>query len=152
MVRPGPYLFWGVLHSLFLTVGRLIRPLDRLRQGALATTLTARLICPLFVFACVTFAFLFFRAESFDQALFILAEIARGDLSDFAGLPKKFLIGFSWGLVLCLLFIELLAEHPRSRNAFRRARGARLLLALGLALSIPLFGNFNGIQFIYFQF
>ncbi|MEM8498530.1 MAG: MBOAT family protein [Pseudomonadota bacterium] len=62
------FVFWGALHGLFLVVNH------TWRKCSLSHTLKGRVwraLCFMLTFSCVMFAFIFFRATTFESALFI---------------------------------------------------------------------------------
>jgi alginate O-acetyltransferase complex protein AlgI len=64
------FVFWGIVHALFLTIERITRWPERLRQVPLGN-----IICWFVVMAQVLFAWIFFRAVSFSQAVDVIGII-----------------------------------------------------------------------------
>ncbi len=143
------FIVWGGLHGLLHVVSNwrpaALRPLPR-GVGALLT------------FHIVTFAWVFFRAESLTEALRLLAQVARLQggftLAAFAGLPLTQLV------VLGALAIVLAVEITLERRGLTEVDDLLPLLPgwlrwsayYGLALTILVFGVLERSDFIYFQF
>jgi D-alanyl-lipoteichoic acid acyltransferase DltB (MBOAT superfamily) len=147
------FIGWGALHGLYLVAQRVLGAAGR--RLPVAIRLPATLVRPIqvvAVFALVCVAWVFFRADSFAEALAILERILfLGDWR-FADLPGKFLLVKGLALVALLVAFELAAEQRRLRLAYGRLRWARTAGILVLLWLIPLAASFSGERFIYFQF
>ncbi len=148
------FIGWGALHGGYLIAQRAIGagvPLMSLRTIPAARALlhTAQVLT---VFTLVCLGWVFFRADSFGQAMTILSRIAFLDDWSFADLPLKFQAIKGLALAGLLVAIEFGAEQPSVRGAYFRSRAARTCGVLALLWLIPLAGSFAGAQFIYFQF
>ncbi len=146
------FVLWGGLHGLYLVLQRLLSPVHRFAEGL--GSLPRRGIVGLEtvgVLICVFVSFVFFRANTFDAAWLVFAQILSGGY-DLAGVQNKFQVVMGIGLIGLLVMAEATAEQPVLRQVFRRARAARVAMAISLLCMLALFGNFTGSQFIYFQF
>lgn len=147
------FVIWGALHGLYLVLQRL--------SGVMFPRLTAffsrselpfqvlRIAC---VFSLTCLAWVFFRAQTLNDALVVLQRIFVFDGLGFSAVPFKFEVVKGLALVSALVTCEALSFHFQARPFF--ARHPRLM---GLANAcvmwlIALFGTFTGNSFIYFQF
>jgi hypothetical protein len=147
------FIGWGALHGLYLVAQRVLGAAAR--RLPVAVRLPAALVRPvqvLAVFALVCVAWVFFRADSFAEAVVILERILfLGDWR-FADVPGKFLLVKGLALVALLVAFELAAEQRRLRLAYGRLRWARTAGILVMLWLTPLAASFSGERFIYFQF
>jgi alginate O-acetyltransferase complex protein AlgI len=150
------YIIWGGLNGTYLIMGMLfshvkskikynfeIWHLQRINQ----------LFNILFTFLLISFSWIFFRANSFEDAIKIIHKIVfeRGEL--FIGSNKNLIYAFCF---LTLLLVTEFFEEYKLFNKFslyNNNKGfVRHLSYCGLVLIILLFGVFDSSQFIYFQF
>jgi len=153
------FVIWGGLHAFFLIMGIVTKPLrERIANRLLGERLGgARKLFQMFVtFNLVSFAWIFFRANSVRQAWYVISHL----FSDFhisthfVGIgigPYEF--GIAIFAILALLIVDLLQERGSVL-----ARVAVLPVALRWAIyyavlfSILFLGEFGYEEFIYFQF
>jgi len=132
------FLLWGAVHAM----GRLLtRALER---TPFYRNRIPRPIKQLLTFAIVTFAWIFFRASSVEDAWLIIRRIAAGRWSD----PKFPLLAA--GLVLSVWVYQFLYES-RLRAVLRPA-AVRIALVVGMIVYMAVFVTSGGQPFIYFQF
>ena len=160
------FVVWGGLHGVYLVVGTWARPLrERLAQltGLAAHPRLRRALGVAGTFALVAYAWIFFRANSLADAVFISQHL----LSGWQGLNSPrlgtLLLDFSQhyrpelavatGAVGLMLAVEYLGQR-RSPQAWVAAQGPAVRWAAyaGLTLIILYLGVFNSTSFIYFQF
>ena len=139
------FVAWGLVHGLGLIVSRGIRYSP--------STLVEKSACRAFTFSFVCIAWIFFRANSLQDALVIIYRIgtAFGSIR-FAINGGIFQLIHAVLAILALIAIESIIElrgEPKPQEKFWIARPLRHAL---LIASIALFGVFDGSQFIYFQF
>lgn len=156
------FLIWGLLNGLYQVAGEITLPArtrlrERLHIGENAWYVIA--FQGVFTFGVITAAWIFFRAESLDQAVFILKRIAL-ILRDGFG-PVRVLISRRKLLVLISAMALCAAEDVRiSRGAqtFRIERTTfRFWICAAVLVSVMLlFGQYGpGFQaqdFVYFRF
>jgi D-alanyl-lipoteichoic acid acyltransferase DltB (MBOAT superfamily) len=132
------FVIWGGLHAL----GRFAtRELERTR---FYRTRVPGLVKQMLVFAFVTFAWIFFRAASLDDALLIVTRIfSDGWTNPQFPVVMLLLIGFVW--------IYQFAMESRYRPLLRETP-VRIGLAVGMILFLALFSSGSSQPFIYFQF
>lgn len=152
------FVVWGALHGAYLIIGVVTGPVrDRIWDGVTKLLSlsdsrwagrTRALLATLITFLLVTFAWIFFRAPTLEEALYVVQKIVffDGSLNTvqlFAGLgPVKMLFSFA-ALGLLLLSYRLPLDL--------RLRHRTVFLA-GALFVILLFGFDAGAPFIYFQF
>ena len=161
------FVVWGGLHGLYLVASTWARPArERLAQltGLARHPRLRRTLGVLLTFVLVAYAWIFFRANTLAEALYI----SRHLFSGWAGLTGRqlggLLLDFSqhyrpelalaaFATVFMLVVEYLLGRQP-SPQAWVATRPAALRWAgyVGLALLILYLGIFNSTSFIYFQF
>ncbi|MEY3311483.1 MAG: hypothetical protein RL348_816, partial [Bacteroidota bacterium] len=134
------FLFWGFLHALFLILENTFDVFGRINLN--------RLIKQILIFSFVSFAWIFFRSENFQQAFLVVKNLSNFKL-DFRLNQLSALIS-PFNLLLCLLSIILLYAIEKIQIGFLR-KNLFLFFIAGTLLLI-LFGVSNESQFIYFQF
>jgi len=160
------FVAWGGLHGLYLVIGTWARPLrERLAQatGLAAHPRARRAWGVACTFALVAYAWIFFRANSLGDAVFISRHLFSGWqglhgrqvgslLLDFSQHYRPELAVAALGVGL-MLGIEYLGQR-RSPQAWMTAQppAVRWVGYAGLALLVLYLGVFNSTSFIYFQF
>lgn len=153
------FVVWGALHGVYLIVERFfIIKKSQVKEG---------LLYPLQIFITfhlVLFSWVFFRANSINQAFSIISEIAintiKNIISYFQGEP--IFVGFgTFGLdtifVLILLIIgffivDVMQTNKKIQRIFLNNFAIRYTVYFILFYSIVFGGYFGETQFIYFQF
>jgi D-alanyl-lipoteichoic acid acyltransferase DltB (MBOAT superfamily) len=145
------FIIWGALHAFYLVFGLLT--LD-LRKKISAVTGLGRLpklnalLQMLTTFALVTFAWIFFRAETFDQSCILLKKILQFDLS--VNIPRITTKLGALNLFMCFMLIILLfVSYSLPRNLDVRFKTFFFIV---VTILIILLGSNGTGNFIYFQF
>ncbi|MFU8806494.1 MAG: MBOAT family O-acyltransferase [Bradymonadaceae bacterium] len=147
------FVIWGTLQGVMLSFSRMTLPYrDRLvlKLGIARPWVAASRMFVTFHLVC--FSWIFFRADTFGDAMHIITTIATDrsalNLLDINVLSHGF-IG-----VLVLLAVQILQEWKGSVRELlnRRPRAIKWLAWIALLLGITLLGVEGGSQFIYFQF
>ena len=160
------FLAWGGLHGCYLVASTWAQPLrERLAQrtGLAAHPRLRRAGGVLVTFALVAYAWIFFRANTLGDAVFISQHLLSGWrgldarqgaalLLDFSQHYRPELIVAAFGVFLMLL-VEYFGRR-RSLQAWVVAQPAAVRWAgyVGLTLLVLYLGVFNSTSFIYFQF
>jgi len=141
------FVIWGLIHGTLLCLQRLLG-FSKTRPG---DGIFSVLRC-LLVFFCVCAAWIFFRASSLDDALWIFSKILSFEQLSFADVKQRFIAVKCLLLVLSLVVLELFRarfdcwslakSHPALYFVFFLLSGWALLLG----------GTFGNDAFIYFQF
>ncbi|MCP4454336.1 MAG: MBOAT family protein [Planctomycetes bacterium] len=132
------FVIWGALHALGLIVTRALERHDVYRNKC------PRLVKQMGVFAFVTFAWIFFRANSWHDACLIVTRLVTSGLSD-PKCPLLFvaLIGVVW------IYQYLCESSVRQTLASGLMRVSMVVFML---LYLTLFSSAGGQAFIYNQF
>ncbi|MCP3912091.1 MAG: MBOAT family protein [Actinomycetia bacterium] len=140
------FALWGGLHGGYLAVHRLLRDRVPAREHPPMAT---RVGAWAFTFALVNLAWVFFRADSFDQAFSVVS----GLLAVRGGMPPiEDLILVLFGLGgTALIDLILQSRLDLPREAVRHPIGAGVGVGLGL-VGLVLFSGSTVVPFIYFQF
>jgi alginate O-acetyltransferase complex protein AlgI len=157
------FVIWGALHGLYLSVESMMGARVKVLKP---TTTRDRVIVGarvLFTFVLVTFAWIFFRASSLDDAGYILTHLfdfntgLQSVTAPFSagvlGAEREFLL--SIGLIGLLLFIDWIDANRGWLNALGGQRTPvrwAVYYALGAAILFSTIYGFNAQEFIYFQF
>jgi alginate O-acetyltransferase complex protein AlgI len=147
------FIIWGALHGSYLVVERYFNIPNKLKlMSGTALRSFNRALYSLIVFLCVCIAWVFFRADTFQDSLTIINQMLglQYKSSSMVEQPAKDLLFFclSFCVVLAkdiiaeLFDTPLLTKHYLSRTIF-------IFLVLFILIVI---GRFNGAAFIYFQF
>jgi alginate O-acetyltransferase complex protein AlgI len=140
------FVFWGLLHGVFLVAERLIRPYFRVHASAWYAVIFAFM-----TFTAVNFSWVFFRAREFDtassliQSMLFLQSNGEKILGEFE-LIKVMLI--SAGLFLTHWFMR----HYTVKMIASGINTFLFGLLWALLLFFILISQGKGEQFIYFQF
>lgn len=154
------FAIWGGLHGAYLVLGMIFKPL----RGALKARLGLREDGALLggtqmlvTFSLATFAWIFFRANTLDDAHYIITHLAT--LKDFhasdlfeIGLPP-FELMLSFLLIGVVGWVEWLIAHdvPRISELWVK-RPFRWSCYFACVFATLFFGVFEKVEFIYFQF
>jgi D-alanyl-lipoteichoic acid acyltransferase DltB (MBOAT superfamily) len=158
------FLVWGGLHGIYLVFSVMTQGIrDRMtrRIGLDKMPKLRHYFRVLITFSLVSFAWIFFRANSLSDALYVIHHLPTGwesllrhglkETPFLGALKLEFMIAvFSIVLLLLVHFME-----RQSRIVEKVSEGPiwlRWPIYYGIVLSILLFGNFGSKQFIYFQF
>jgi alginate O-acetyltransferase complex protein AlgI len=143
------FIIWGALHGIYLISGIFWKKIKETIKLPLIISNSLNIIITIFL---VTIAWVYFRANSVEQANTIIKNILvlkPGSL--FIGIPSTF--------IYCVLSITVLSiaeffqEYYENISLINHKNYIiRYATYISLALAIILFGVFNGGQFIYFQF
>ena len=154
------FAVWGGLHGLYLIIGSLtagVRARAKAALGIGPSGPVQSLISGVFVFAIVTIAWVFFRAASVGDGLYIVTHFV--DRAGFRptdlftlGLPR-----FEMAIALVLIGVVAATEwamthSPRLTALWSMHRSVRWAGYLACVFGVIFFGVFEGAEFIYFQF
>lgn len=148
------FIIWGFLHGIYQVLGLISKPLFLSIESSLNTISLKswNFIKGLGVFCLVTFAWIFFRAKTLDDAFLLIKNLKTFGQFPFLG---NGINQFGHCLIaIALLFtIEYFMEFKPNVKLFGHNNCyVRWASVLSLLFIILVFGVFNGGQFIYFQF
>jgi D-alanyl-lipoteichoic acid acyltransferase DltB (MBOAT superfamily) len=149
------FIIWGLLHGFYLVFAISTK---QMRIGVVrflglgVTSKPYRMIQILVTFSLVTFAWIFFRANSLSDAFLIAGRVFNFKGPLYIGEVQQFAYCISG--ILFLLFVEAAQKISiqnylpfKSKNWFTEQLAYAMLIML-----ILMAGVFDGSQFIYFQF
>lgn len=145
------FIIWGALHGIYQIGSIIFKRFNH--ANILGYQPLTNLLHVVITFILVGFAWIFFRANTVQDALLISKNILTfksGPL--FIGEPAGFLYSIIW--IQFLILTEYIQEfHSDKIRVFNHSNVAvRYASYAALVCLILLFGVFNGAQFIYFQF
>lgn len=147
------FVFWGLLHGLYLVFQRLAQPYwQKLHQQLKTPTILQGSLNILIVFSLTCLAWVFFRSSNFNQALVLLERIGSLDGFSWSAVINKFAVIQGALLIGILLSVEI---SNLQWNYQRKIKVQPVFRALSFAILlwlIAFFGTFGANAFIYFQF
>jgi alginate O-acetyltransferase complex protein AlgI len=147
------FVFWGFLHGLYLVLQRLIGPsYEKVTRELNVPRLLSGTLSMAVVFALTCFAWIFFRSQTFEQALTVIKSIASFDSLSFSTVQNRFLVIKAMLLIMLLLVIDGLSHIPTLPQRVTRSPLLYSASFVVLLWLIAFFGTFGGEQLIYFQF
>ena len=148
------FVAWGAIHGAFyLVTGRLSPLLRRLRERLRIPASIWAVLAMLATFHVVLLAWVFFRASSLSEAALIIGRIFTHHGTGLYAGASQFTTVLSLGLVLLLLFAEIMQSRRTTASALPEGLQSLLRAAwmLVLVFSIAIFG-IGSREFVYFQF
>ena len=151
------FIVWGALHGFYWLGYTWTTRWRRKTQKFLKlekSTLLLKLLQVFITFHLVTFAWIFFRANSMSDALYIVTNLFSIELeSGFAIGMDTFELIVVILAILVMEFVHLIQRTDNVRPLVTQQPGwVRWGLYYVLAASILMFGKFGITEFIYFQF
>lgn len=139
------FVLWGVYQGLVLVIGRWVTGL-----GITLTRTWQRVLLGVCVFHVTCFGWLIFRAQSLEQ----VGTFSRALFADFrwSGPAASALVSLLLIVAPLMVVHVWQARHDDELAVFKWSRPVRYAVFCGVAYLSLLFGNFEGAEFIYFQF
>ena len=150
------FVVWGLVHGVYLAASTYYRPYQKQLHAWLGIEKTAMLRWwQIFVtFHLVSLAWVFFRADSLKDAVYIISNLFA--VTPLASLKSLVLAGGYiqvLAVLLSLAVLWLLQKPLCSGTVFNAGVVRRWMIYLTLVCSIMVLGSFqSGQKFIYFQF
>ena len=153
------FIIWGALHGLFMVISVLLSRWKN--RPSLPFTLPSYIAAGMKIFATfnlVSFAWIFFRASTLSDAVYIVGHLFVGleiPQSLFDMLPGSW---YEWMIALLAIFLMEAVHWMQERNGSLRTVIRRQPVWLrwsayyGLVLVIFMFGKFEANDFIYSRF
>ena len=146
------FVIWGALHGSYLIIQKLISRKNMSLLKLLPVDIY-NFIGILITYFLVCLAWIFFRSQSFSEALNIIGSIYEFNDFNFSSLKPKFDLLKVVSLVCILYFSELIFNKNQSLFfKLRHNRVFQYIFFSSILLFIILFGSFENNNFIYFQF
>ncbi len=151
------FVIWGALHGFYQVFGRITQPLrDRINQftGLTRVPGVLKYIQIFTTFILASFAWIFFRAETFKDASYIAGNIFKlGSLQNLNLFEFPVDMYISIFLILFLLIIEILEERYKLSESLKLSpvyvRWSVYAVSL---IALAGLGIWKSADFIYFQF
>ena len=148
------FIVWGALHAFFSIIGMIITPFTKdLHLKLHISKKITDVARQLFIVLLVTFAWIFFRATSMENAMTVIHNLKTFGQHPFLG-DSVSNFGHCILAIALLFIIEYKKEYlPTKYNFFQHPNiFIRWGSIVSMIVAILIFGVFNGGQFIYFQF
>lgn len=146
------FIIWGALHGAYLVAGILLEPAEKkfLQKSSFFFNTIKRL----FVFLLVAVAWVFFRASSVSDAMYIISHFHKIDTNYLFGVPSASTVNNILSIVLILLLIlsDYYFEWAEKNQPLLKNNFIRYAFAIILMVLIYTIGVFESASFIYFQF
>lgn len=144
------FVIWGGLHGGYLILQRVTAPVSA-RVTAAAPGWVTNAIGIVIVYLAVHYAWIFFRAQSLDEALQIINQIS--ELSDLSLASVRSKPSAAIGMLVIVVVLCVDVSINRARLVWLRNRPVAAIFTIAvIALLIAFTGSFAGSSFIYFQF
>jgi D-alanyl-lipoteichoic acid acyltransferase DltB (MBOAT superfamily) len=148
------FIIWGVLHGVYQIIGLAIKPyLAELETHFSSFFLQIwNFLKGTMVLSIVTFAWIFFRADSLTDAFTLISNLKSFGKMPFLGSGIN-QFGHCILAIILLFSIEYVMEFKPNFKLINNSKPLiRWASIMALLFIILVFGVFNGGQFIYFQF
>lgn len=156
------FIIWGFLHGSYLLFGKIVQGIGD-KYKFMSKLIGLPIVKPLKIlitFVLVSFAWIFFRAQNLEVAVYIIQNFLKN--WSFADIHSALSVWGAGKLYTCviLIFISIMALVGLYKDYYgsvtqlisRQAIGVRWSLYFFLIFSIATFAVFENIKFIYFQF
>lgn len=150
------FIAWGFIHAIYYLIHMLLKLKNKKNTNMFKNNLKL-LRCKTFLqigftFFITTIAWIFFRANTIEEAFSYINNLFSKSLLKFPEIfPEKIIV-----LIILLILVEWFQKgklHPLTFTSKIFSKPARWLVYFTVLLSIFLLGNFNSnYEFIYFQF
>lgn len=160
------FVIWGFLHGVYLIAEILLY--KKIPSIKTATGLVAMIGKRTIVFGLTCFAWIFFRAQNVNEALYIIKNAFVGIPGQIRDIITNNLNGrlhilyinqtfYEFAIALLFIVIMVAIHYSQKNSSFEnwllaKKQGFRWGFYYFLAISIICFGVFNRSEFIYFQF
>jgi D-alanyl-lipoteichoic acid acyltransferase DltB (MBOAT superfamily) len=154
------FLMWGLLNGGYILIERLW-----INSTKISTGIINRITGIFITFSLITFSWIFFRANTLHDALYIIGHIPTDAVKwlqpayilqglQSAGIKSQdiFTIGFSFAILFSVEIFRNINKTDFNQWIASQSVGLRWSYYYIILFSIILFGVFDKQQFIYFQF
>jgi alginate O-acetyltransferase complex protein AlgI len=166
------FIIWGAIHGFYLICAIVLAPYKKMIFNSIPLNFNKNFIRSfdiIIVFILVSFAWIFFRANTTNDAIYIIQHLFSAVRTQLHNLQfnneeylrKTFYLGSTFQNIVitaCLILFLFLVEFIERKGHLRKRISSadpivKWACYSGIALLILYFGAFNNnIQFIYFQF
>jgi D-alanyl-lipoteichoic acid acyltransferase DltB (MBOAT superfamily) len=147
------FVLWGLLHGLYLVLQRVVSPgWQRLLKALRIPGFLAAAIEMLVVFTLTCFAWIFFRAQSFEDAWRIISIILQFEDMQLHMSQHLISIAKTATFAVAVFAVDALGAREAVREYYLARPALRVGGALILVWTMILTGTYAGSSFLYFQF
>jgi alginate O-acetyltransferase complex protein AlgI len=149
------FIIWGALHGFYLIFAIWTKGLrDKINTAVFGKNQFlynfSQIILTVFL---AWFAWIFFRANTIEDAFFIIKNIFASSSISINLFTFKSDFYISFVLIVVLIVIEIMEERMQLYNKLKSlVRPIKWILLILLLLSIVILGKWESIDFLYFQF
>ena len=149
------FAFWGILNGLYIIISRFVQPIKKKITGILHTGKIPRIshgISVIITFALISFTWIFFRANTFRDAFYVISNMFKSTSYDFSVI-SEFRAWIAVFAPVLLLIIEGMSKSQKIASWYIKSPAIIRISSYGLLLAIIIiFGAYDNKSFIYFQF
>jgi len=148
------FVAWGLLNGLYIIAARMLQPVKEFLKKMThidKVPLLPAVLSSAATFAFINFSWIFFRADSFSEAFYIIANMFGKTYGDMLGI-SEFRLYICKIVPFVLILIEMCMKIPKVVEFYKRSKALRVALYTICLSSIILFGAYDTQAFIYFQF
>lgn len=146
---------WGVLNGLYIIISRTVKPVKDKVKALLHTERypnISKLFSILITFSLISFTWIFFRADTFSDAFYVISHMFGKTVFDFSKIAE-FRAWIAVFAAVLLFVVEILTKTKKVSEWYLKSNTSVRLISYGLLLAvIVLFGAYDNKSFIYFQF
>ncbi len=146
------FIIWGTLHGTYLILGILVEPIEK--KFSKQNSFFAGMFKRLFVFMLVAVAWVFFRANTLADAMYVITHFHKIDPNYLFGVASSSTTNniLSIGLIGLLILSDFYFEWAEKNQPILKNNVLRYTFAIILMVLIYFIGVFESASFIYFQF
>jgi D-alanyl-lipoteichoic acid acyltransferase DltB (MBOAT superfamily) len=143
------FVIWGFLNGLYLSIEKALGIFKNL-----PSTFLTKCLGVIITFNLISFTWIFFRANSFQQAIGIIQNmVVPFNFWNLRIQDTGIFAGMMFALFILIVFEFLFIRNKSSEHPFSmRSWGKSMVWIISFSILIILFGVSDGDQFIYFQF
>ncbi len=150
------FVIWGTLHGIYQIIGQFTAKWQEKISNLLPSDFLKKVFNAGLVFTLVSFAWIFFRAKTFRQALYISKGIFAKSSHSLSEVLNIFGVKEVIIAVLAVILMEMVHWAQRGESISlifdKWPKWQKWSVYYLLFLSILFFASYSNIQFIYFQF
>jgi Predicted membrane protein involved in D-alanine export len=149
------FAVWGILNGLYIVISRFLQPIKKKLGSILHTEKIPRIskgISIIVTFSLISFTWIFFRANNFSDAFYVISNMFKSTSFDFSLIPE-FRAWIAVFASILLLSIEGILKSKKVTSWYIKAPTLIRLSSYAILLAIiVIFGAYDNKSFIYFQF
>ncbi len=142
------FIIWGLLHAVLIIIQNLFEKYFYLKIKNKFFIVSKILI----IFFIVNFLWILFRSNNIESAFFYIKKIFNSEISFYGTQPYVFFIYKGFLLIFLTMIVDYFVTFKKIKKKIINSKLLNYLFLLIILLSISIFGTFNEVPFIYFQF